>query len=543
MLETIREYGLECLVTCGEMEIARLAHAEYYLQLAEQAQPELKGPNQAAWLKRLEWEHENLRAAMGWLLESEEAKHRTEMSLRFVEAVLRFWLIRGHWSEGRTFLEQALARSAGVMTSLRAHVLCDAADLAYLHDEYELGRALCEESLALFRAFGDKSGIATCLFMLGGGGQDWGRIAGTGGTLAEARSLTEEALALHREVGNKRSIAYDLFSLAETLSHQGEYARARTLLEESLGLHKELGDAKGRSDTLLWLAWVDFLAHGASAQVRSLLEEGLVLLQELGDKWSNAFYCYVSGQVALHQGDAVAAQVLAEESVELYREIGHRQGTAWSLSSLAGVIAVQGNPLAARMLYEESLAVARAIGDKWAIASCFEGLASVVAVQGELVWAARLWGAAGVLRDAIGIPIAPVYRADYDHSVAAARAQLGEQAFAEALAEGRAMPLEQVLDTPPRFSLMPSTSRPVEAMALEAPARSPELAPLISPSLTPREKDVLRLLSQGLTSPQIAERLVISVVTVNFHVRSIYSKLGVTSRAAATRYALEHHLV
>ena len=308
-------------------------------------------------------------------------------------------------------------------------------------------------------------------------------------------------------------------------------------------MYRELGDAKGRSDTLLWLAWVDFLAHGASARVYSRLEEGLVLLQELGDKWSKAFYCYVSGQVALHQGDAAAAQRLAKESVALYREIGHRQGTTWSLSALAGVIAVQGNQLVAHVLYKESLAVARAIGDKWAIASCFEGLANVVALQGEFVWAARLWGAAEALRDAIGTPIAPVYQADYDHSVVAARAQLGEQAFAEAMAEGRAMPLEQVLDTLPGLSPMPNTTRPVAALALEVPVRSPELAPLISPSLTPREKDVLRLLIQGLTSAQIAEQLVISVVTVNFHVRSIYSKLGVTSRAAATRYALEHHLV
>ena len=227
MLETIREYGLECLVKCEEMELARQAHAEYYLRLAEQAQPELIGPQQAAWLQQLEREHENLRATMGWLLEPEEAEHRTDKALRFGEALRKFWLIRGYWSEGRTFLEQVLARNEGVVTSLRAHVLYNAAELAYIQDDYEQGGALCEESLALFRSIRDKAGIADCLYLLGGGGQDWWGEARTRGTLAEARALTEEALALQREMGDKRGIAYDLFSLACLLSHEGEYASAR----------------------------------------------------------------------------------------------------------------------------------------------------------------------------------------------------------------------------------------------------------------------------------------------------------------------------
>jgi DNA-binding NarL/FixJ family response regulator len=141
------------------------------------------------------------------------------------------------------------------------------------------------------------------------------------------------------------------------------------------------------------------------------------------------------------------------------------------------------------------------------------------------------------------MPIPPVYRAGYERAVATARAQLGEQAFATAWAEGRTMTLEHVLDGARRLSPSPISSRLADATEPGAPVHSPEPAPLVSATLTPREKEVLRLLAQGLTSAQIAEQLVIGVVTVNFHVRSIYSKLGVTSRAAATRYALDHHLV
>ncbi len=205
--------------------------------------------------------------------------------------------------------------------------------------------------------------------------------------------------------------------------------------------------------------------------------------------------------------------------------------------------AVQGDHVAARALFEESLAIAREVGYKLDIAFYLEGLAAVVTAQGEPAWAARLWGAAETLREAMGTPIPPVYRARYERSVSAARAQLGEKAFAAAWAEGRALTLEQVLDAPPRLSPTPSNSRSIEAMVQEPPVSSPEALPLVFASLTPREKEVLRLLAQGLTSAHIAERLVIGVVTVNFHVRSIYSKLGETSRSAATRYALEHHLV
>jgi DNA-binding NarL/FixJ family response regulator len=150
--------------------------------------------------------------------------------------------------------------------------------------------------------------------------------------------------------------------------------------------------------------------------------------------------------------------------------------------------------------------------------------------QGNLVWAARLWGTAEALRDTMGTPIAPVYRAEYDRSVAATHAQLDEQAFATAWAEGRAMTPEQALAdqgpvTPPQpFPAAPSSTT------------SPD-------GLSVRELEVLRLLATGLTDAQIAEQLVLSLHTIHAHLRTIYSKLGVTSRSAATRYAFEHQLV
>ncbi len=150
---------------------------------------------------------------------------------------------------------------------------------------------------------------------------------------------------------------------------------------------------------------------------------------------------------------------------------------------------------------------------------------------------AWLWGAAEALRESIGAPIWPVERASYELSVAATRALLGERVFVTAWAEGRKMPLEQTLAEQGQATMpmLIPTGQPSTSQA-KSRAASPA-------GLTRREIEVLRLLTMGLTSAQIAGQLVISLATVNTHVGSIYTKLGVTSRSAATRYAVEHRLV
>jgi len=178
-----------------------------------------------------------------------------------------------------------------------------------------------------------------------------------------------------------------------------------------------------------------------------LLEQGLSLDREVGDKEGMAVASLLLGWVALKQGDRATARSRVEESLTLYREMEHREGMAEALSMLGKVEAARGDHAFARTLYEESLAMAQEIGDKELIASGLEGLASVVAVQGELAWAARLWGTVEALREAIGAPLQPIERADYEQAVATACDHLGEETFASAWAEGRAMTAEQVLTT------------------------------------------------------------------------------------------------
>src|SRR5207248_11529845 len=173
MLETIREYALECLTTSGEMQATRHAHAAYYLALAEKAEPALFGAQQAMWLERLEQEHDNLRAALAWLLEQAEgmedeqsARDAREMALRLGGALRRFWMIHGHYSEGRNFLERALAGSEGVVTSVRVKALNAAATLVNIQGDTARAGVLAQESLVLSRELGDTPGIAFSLYLL-----------------------------------------------------------------------------------------------------------------------------------------------------------------------------------------------------------------------------------------------------------------------------------------------------------------------------------------------------------------------------------------
>jgi predicted ATPase len=247
MLETIREYGLECLTATGEAEMIRRAHAAYYLQLAERAEPELVGPLQTVWLERLEREHDNLRATMQWWLEPGQTGDSVELALRFGGALWRFWEGHGHWSEGRNFLEGALARSEGVVASVRFKAFHALGWVVFFQGDSDRVEVLAEEGLALSRELGDTRGIAASLRLLGLAFWDKGNFV-------RERVLYEEALRLSREVGDKDGISSALIQLALMDSDQGEYAKARALIEESLVIDRELGDTRGISRGLSLLA-------------------------------------------------------------------------------------------------------------------------------------------------------------------------------------------------------------------------------------------------------------------------------------------------
>lgn len=530
MLETIREYGLERLIANGEIEAAQQAHADYYLILAEKAELELTGPQQVMWLERIEQEYNNLRAAMEWCLEREEVGHSGEMALRLAGALRLFWFVRGHYAEASRWLEEALARSGGAITVARTKALRARGNFAAMQGDRERAKALCEESLSQSRALGDKSGTAHALYILGG--------LAMGDNHAAARSLAEEALELFRQLDDQYYVEWSLYRFPMLDIIEGEYTRARAQFEEFLLRYRKQGNKFRIASTLSNLANILFLSQGDRQQARLLLEEGLALFKEVGAKGEIAYGIYLLGRIAFSEGDINTARLLTEESLALFPEIGVREGIAVTLSFLATLEARQGEYVEARSHAEEALMLARKSGDKEDIAICLERLAEVVATQGELVWAIRLRAAGEVLREDILAPLPPVERAGHEQMVARTRVQIGERAFATFWAEGRCMTLDQAIAAQGSVTISDSIS-----IAPSSPSTVKPSSITYPDGLTAREVDVLRLVAQGLADAQIAEQLVISPRTVNSHLTSIYSKIQVSSRVAATRYAMEHRLV
>jgi predicted ATPase/class 3 adenylate cyclase len=433
MLETIREYGRELLASSGEATAARQAHADYFLKLAEEAVPALDGPLLTSWLDRLEQEHGNLRAALHWFLEAGQAA----LALRLCSALERFWVVRGYRNEGLTFLERALGASATVAPSVRARALLAAARLTFMQSDYDRGNALAQESLALYRELGDKPGIGLALNRLGIAA--WRRA-----DFPTARVLLEEDLALYRELGNPDRIAWSLFALGLLHIKQGEYSRASASFEESLALFRKLDNKRGIAASLTPMAAALFVSQRDQTMVYPLLAQGLSLDREVGDKEGMAVSSLLLGSVALKLGDVATARTRIEEGLFLYKEMGYREGITEALLLLGKVEAARGDLTFARTLYEESLTMARELGQRELIATGLEGLARVLA-EGDPVQAVRLWGMAEALREALGAPLPPVERADYDSAVAAVRDRLGEGIFISTWQEGRLLPPDQAL--------------------------------------------------------------------------------------------------
>ena len=533
MLETIREYGLECLREQGELEGMRSAHAAYYLGLAEEAAVYQFSTEAGGWFEILEREQENLRAALQWTLASQSAGNENgiEMAVRLGWALWRFWSVRGRLHEGRTFLERVVVASEKSEASVRAKALSATALLASYQGDYVRAEQLCGEALRLFQQCADSKGIVHVLAVQIGVALHYRQSA-------HILALAEESLALLRREGDPWWTAYFLIVLARAASFQHEYGRATQLFEESLTLLRTLGYPGDVAWPLLYMAH-DLIIQGEYTRARPLLEEGLALCRKADSKGGLAYALSMLGQVALEQGDVVGASDHFTESLRLNQEVGHRQSISRSFFFLASGMAVQGDNVQAHALYEEGLAIAITLQHHGLMASCLEGLAIVVTAQGQPAWAVHLWGAAQTMHQGRGTALPQVMQVRDEQAQIAARTSLGEKTFAVAWEEGRAMSPEQALVAQ---ELMPIPKEKEKEQKLSEPA-SPAVKMRFPNQLTRREMEVLRLVAEGLTDAQVAQKLVLSPGTVSWYVRSICGKLGVSSRTAATRTAMEQRLL
>jgi non-specific serine/threonine protein kinase len=275
MLATIRQYAGDRLVEAGEAARMRDRHRDWFLALAERAQSELRGSEQALWLDRLEQEHDNVRAALEWSLAGEAG---AEAALRLAGALYRFWYVRGYLTEGRQWLESALAAGSGAAAGPRAKGLHGAGYLAWGQGDSARAGELIEQSQALYRELGDKRGLARALNSLGIVAMDQAQNE-------RAKSLLEEGLELARELKANDLIASLLNNLGEVERIRGDYVRAKALYTEVLAAKRDV-----RSSTAIVLINLGLIAvvERDSASARSWFTEGLRFARKLGDRGSIA---------------------------------------------------------------------------------------------------------------------------------------------------------------------------------------------------------------------------------------------------------------
>jgi predicted ATPase/class 3 adenylate cyclase len=395
MLETIYEYARERLEARGDAEQLGRLHAEYFLVLAEEAETGLKGREQDRWLKLLEPEHNNMRAALSWTIDQEEA----ELGLRLAGALWRFWWVRGHFYEGRRWLEEMLAQGSGVPAAVRIKALDGLAWLADEQGDLDRAQAAAEEGLMLSAEaeIEDSSLTASLRGTLG----DVVRLRGDD---ERARELFEESVRLYREAGDRWGVAWTLGGLGNYFNNQGDYGRAKEIYEEGLALSRQLGIAE---------------LHGG--------------------------YLISLGHVSLVEGDYERAAALNEEAANLLRERGRKGGLVFALDNLGWAALLQGNHDRAEALHRESLALCEELGDRYIGSVSLEGLACSLASRGEAKRAATLFGAAEALREVVGYQIAPSEKALREPYLTVARGSTKEAVWDEAWREGQKMTFEEAV--------------------------------------------------------------------------------------------------
>jgi predicted ATPase/DNA-binding CsgD family transcriptional regulator len=485
MLEPVRQYAREKLEEGGESETVLCRHAEFFLALAERARPRLRGPEDAEWLERLEREHDNMRAALSWGLESGEIK----VALRLAAALGTFWYAHSHSDNGRKWLEAALARDDRASVTTRIKALEALYWLTFDQWDHDRAEAIAREAMELSAEAEIESSLAASLRIMSAG-PVWVR-----GDYEQGKELLEESLEISREAGDRVMIAEALIQLAITAWGMGDVKRGKEIYEEGVALCREAGYAFRLPDFLLSL-----------------------------------------GYQLLLEGDYERGAALNEEAEALCREHGYARSLNLSLDNLGWATLLGGDHERARPFYNESLAVSKELGDRACASESLDGLACSAGAAGEARRAATLFGAAEALRatlsDAVPFQLKPEEIAWREPSRVKARSQLGEAAWEEALAEGRAMSIESAIE----YALSEE----------DTPGTTPEQPPPTSGppgGLTPREVEVLKLVATGMTNAQVAKELFLSPRTVQRHLNSVYHKIGVGSRTAATRFALDNGLL
>ncbi len=477
MLETVREYALDQLQGAGEEDAARAAHAGFFLEMMQKAEPLLWASTNMELLDRIEIEHDNLRAALTWSIDADP-----QTALRLVDGLGAFWSKRSHWSEGREWLERALAADRGGSSVARATAL---------------GRQ--------------------------------GAIAGDQGDFEEARHYLESSLAVANQIGAEQVAARALRGLGILASNQSNFEQARELFEHALTRFRSLGDQPGIARSLNDLGLVAE-RQGDHERAISYQEEALPIARAVGDEWQICIILGNLGGAYYDQGDFPRGEALSLEALELARRLGDTFGVAVNVYNVATFVLQRGDPIGAIAHYRECLTLLVALSERHLAARALARLGVALHLTGSSREAARLMGAAAALHEALGDSLSAEEEVNLTIRFQEVRDALGAPDFAALWETGRSLPFEP--------AMAEAIALADEALAAHYAGPAQALA-----GLTRREVDVLRLLADGQGDKEIGSSLYISARTASNHVSAIIAKLNVESRTAAVALAIRAGIV
>ena len=395
MLETIRSYASEQLCQSGREQQVYERHLAYYLKLAEGIAPKLLvGAEQWQWLKRLEQELGNLRAAIQWALQHQVG----ESVVRLCSNLEYFWYEFGDPAEIYQWIETVLAQEANLPTPIKATALrFTGYVLMTMQIDYPRAQMFFEEALRLWQALDNP--------------------AETVNTMAQLGIVTLEL---------------------------GDYKRSQSLYEECLRISESLGDTKGVLWDREWLSIV-WMRQGYPQKARQVFGESVQWWHQQGDTQAEAFALNNLGVAAMYEKDYAQARVFQEKALALCKAIGDVRGVSAGLNALGPVALHQGQAAEAYAFLSESLSLCWEHQDYNGIAWNLERLGEVAFAQADWVRGAQLWGAAEGLREKYHSPLFPADQQRYEPALAAAHRQVGETAWSMACAAGRAAPIEEIV--------------------------------------------------------------------------------------------------
>lgn len=519
MLETLREYAYRKLVETGELEKTRAAYISYFTQLVETGVENLKKPDQFNWLKRLEADHLNILNILDYVIEQQEV----EAAYRLGGSIWAAWWRWGYLSQGRQWLEKTLELAKPDLDLvLQGKVSDGMAYLAMYQSDYQTAEIYYKQSIQIWRTIGASNYLGRAISGLAGAYR-------TLGDYTQALQLNYEALELFRLSGDKVSEADSLSNIAWQLLGRGNHDSVAAMLDEALAIHTQANYIPGIARTKIYLG--DFLwQKGEQAASIEQLEEAISLLRQVNHRIQLPAGLYRLGLVYLCQGRLDLAEKALEENLEISQQMDKLLDLNYAYSCLGFLRLAQDRLVEAETLFKQALDLRSKIGQLEAVLWAIEGLAAVNFRQARYSEAEQMIQEAQQLRKEIFAPVLE-HSFNFILPIFPNYAKMDSKALSPSSKDFKTEPdnasNKREFAAPSSNTLNEASNKQVSGKAV----------------LTERESEVLKLVAEGLSNNQIANLLVISPGTVNNHLSSIYSKLGVNSRTAAIRHALDHNLL